>query len=472
MWNIKIIIRGNPLHVSELFKINKTQSSLNFVDVDITNDIKLFISPQAIRSLPTDWGEACARCIGTFFNEVIHSVKKGDTKRASFLLGRLKGPNETHLGLSKGKSQGRALGPKSIEHITRALMVSKAAKSGLIRDLEDTVLFIHGISIDTISDMVTNIIRGHLIHFTQEECIANNIPLTDGVASGPFWDPDKLAWTEIYTRLPIADDSKLLLVPKDIARLDVDYDVASYYRHFIIEDFKSKEINANSSLVHIAKSGKKKNIPDVYISALKEKYGKGTKPEVEEYTIKDPKLLDEYKASRAKTSTPLPHSVIADVTDSPKPDWDTLIHNIVSLDRGKVDAYKYETAVENFLTASLYPSLVRPKRQHRLNDGQKIIDLTFTNFAQEGFFKWLKDNYFAPKIIVEFKNYSVDIKNPEIDQISGRFSDKFGMFGIIICRKIDDREKLLARCKDVLNRKGEFIICFCLLYTSPSPRDS
>ena len=50
--------------------------------------------------------------------------------------------------------------------------------------------------------------------------------------------------------------------------------------------------------------------------------------------------------------------------------------------------------------------------------------------------------------MVECKNYSRDVANPEIDQISGRFSPLRGQFGIIACRSVENMTLLLERCRD------------------------
>ena len=51
-------------------------------------------------------------------------------------------------------------------------------------------------------------------------------------------------------------------------------------------------------------------------------------------------------------------------------------------------------------------------------------------------------------IIVECKNYTKDIKNPELDQMVGRLSVNRGKFGIITCRDIDNKKLFLDRCRD------------------------
>src|SRR5680860_424485 len=41
--------------------------------------------------------------------------------------------------------------------------------------------------------------------------------------------------------------------------------------------------------------------------------------------------------------------------------------------------------------------------------------------AAQGFFRWLVDHHTAARVIVERKNYSREVANPELDQLTGRF---------------------------------------------------
>lgn len=61
-------------------------------------------------------------------------------------------------------------------------------------------------------------------------------------------------------------------------------------------------------------------------------------------------------------------------------------------------------------------------------------------------------------VIVECKNYSNDIANEEIDQLLGRFDQNRGRFGIITCREIDDKERLLERQRDLAKGGQAFIL--------------
>lgn len=50
------------------------------------------------------------------------------------------------------------------------------------------------------------------------------------------------------------------------------------------------------------------------------------------------------------------------------------------------------------------------------------------------------------------------MKNPELDQMIGRFSTRRGKLGIISCRRIDDEDLFISRCIDSYKENGCLII--------------
>jgi hypothetical protein len=66
----------------------------------------------------------------------------------------------------------------------------------------------------------------------------------------------------------------------------------------------------------------------------------------------------------------------------------------------------------------------------------------------------------CPLVIFECKNYASDPVNPELDQMTGRFGAKRVNFGIIVCRKIEDRALMLRRCKDAMLDDRGWILVF------------
>ncbi|MDM7930525.1 hypothetical protein [Tabrizicola sp.] len=445
------------MRVSDYFNLGRSQPTLSFVDVDVLGDTRLFISPRAVRLLPSQWGDECVSLIQSFFSQVLHLIHSGDDETAVGLLEQLREPNETHLGLSQGKSQGRALGVQSARSVWRALSKSEAAKSGLLVDLEDTVLMIDGISVDVVSDMVTNIIRGPLIQYTQEASGQYGIPLTEGVASGPLWDAKTRSWQELFVSLPLVDGEKLLLVPKEIVRQDMDYDVDKYYRHFILEHLRQQELASNSELVHVIKSGKNKGKQKVYIKDLKEKYGTG-KAAVVEQTLANPGLLQAYREELKNPSRPLTHATIADIEGTDQPDWDSLLADVINVRSGPRDAHAYENAIESLLSALMYPALAHPRVQHELHDGRKRVDITYSNMGHSGFFHWLAQHYSCAHIFFECKNYTYELDNPVLDQLSGRFSPSRGQVGFIVCRQLEKLDRFSARCRDTAKDQRGYVM--------------
>jgi hypothetical protein len=57
----------------------------------------------------------------------------------------------------------------------------------------------------------------------------------------------------------------------------------------------------------------------------------------------------------------------------------------------------------------------------------------------------------AISIPFECKNYSKDVANPEFDQLTSRFGHQRGFFGIMLCRTLNGRERIVAASRDAAN---------------------
>lgn len=447
-----------PQRVSTIYNLKRTQATLDFVDVDINTDTRLFISPRAFSLLHSEWSDACISLIQNFFGTVLKAIRDADDAKAEALLRELREPNETHLGMSTGPSRGRALGELSAHDVWAALSQSQAAKSGLISDLEDTVLLIEGVGVDIISDITTNIIRSQLISYTQEQCLQLKIPLQEGLESGPMWDPHNLRWYSEAVALPLTARGKLLLVPKAIVRRTSAFDLQEYYRHYMLEFLIEEEKKIGSSLVYTIKSGKNKGKSRVNKTDLIEIHG-GDKKAAIEQSIKHPHVFQKYKEAKCNEEfLPLSHGEISSVERASPPDWDALLDAVRSLETGPTDASKYERAIESLLTALFYNDLVHPNYQAAIHDDRKRIDIRYTNAGLRGFFGWLSKHHPSQYVFVECKNYGKEVANPELDQLAGRFSPSRGQVGLLVCRKFNDKERFLARCRDTAKDHRGFII--------------
>jgi hypothetical protein len=282
------------VRVSEYFNLGKTQPYLDFVDIRLDTDIEVFVDPTALKSLKSKWGQECSSLVQHYFEAVLRKIAAGDDEAAQLLVSSLRERNEFHLGYSAGKSQGHGFGSKSAESVWGALSKSQAAKSGLLKDLEDTCLLIEGIGRDMISDAVCNIIRGPLIRYTQDMCRYYGIPLTPGVASGPVWNPRNESWESALVDLPMTDEGKVILVPKLMVRHRLSYEYNEYYTHYLLPEMQYAELAAGTGLVELLQDGRQR----VTKKALREKYG-SDKLAVLKQTLKHPHVLDEYREEKA-----------------------------------------------------------------------------------------------------------------------------------------------------------------------------
>lgn len=431
------------MRVSDCFHLPGKQPTLDFVDVDIETDARLFIDPRALMLLPTAWGQECTELVRRFFELVIREIRNENHESAQRLLAGLSEPNETHLGLSAGRSQGRAVGPAKAEDIWRALSKSEAVRTGLIEKIEDTLLLVPGIGPDIISDMATNVIREPLVRYTQSAARIYGIPLTPDVWPGNLWNPSTGRWEAAYRALPMVGHSeKLLLVPKSIVRRRLQYDAGEYYNNYILPVIQEEELTANSGLVQLLKNGNRR----VTKKDARRKIGFG-KEVIVEQTIRHPEVLDKYRSDHRMPNPPLDHLDLAKDFSTDLPDYRALLSRVRAAEPGRDEASEYEKAILALFTALFYPALSDPTPQARIEGGQKIVDITFVNLVTAGFFKFLPAHIQCPQIIVECKNYNETPGNPEVDQLAGRFAPQRGRFGLLVCRNMQNRSALIERCR-------------------------
>jgi len=449
------------MRISEHFGLNLSQGALDFIDVELEGDTRAFVEPRAIRRIESEWAEGCVGLLQNFFTNVLAAVRNDDRDRGLDLLEGLREPNETHLGLSRDQPRGSGLGPGLVDRVWERMRQSEAAKTGLLKDLEDTALVIHGIDVDRISDVTTNIIRRPLIDYTQEMAEHYGIP-TDQVGTGHTWNPETGSWNpEEYGHLPMTPVGPLILVPKVIVRTRLDFNPGEYFRGYILEALQNRELSAGTNLVHTLKSGEKR----VYKKDVKKKYFDKTqtiKSANEETTLEEPGLLEQYRKDKSKheyRDPPLSHDQLEDLTGAPAPDWDVLLNAVIEISPGGAGAADYHRAVEKFLTAMFYPSLSGPRIESEIHQGRKRVDIRYTNNGIGGFFGWAQKNYKPqPYCFVECKNYKGDLKNDALDQISGRFSEKRGTFGLLLCRSFKDKALFINRCRDTAADGRGFVI--------------
>lgn len=446
------------MRFSEIFELGLEQPQLDFVDITPSRDTPLFIDPFAISLKEDAWSERCHQHITHFFHTALEHIRAGRDAQAKALLNGLSEPNETCLGLSRGAPAGRGVAGKQALDLYDSLAASQAAQSGLLEELAECDLFVPGIASDKISDITTNIIRRLLIEYTQEQCALHGIALNGDYPSGRFWDINTGAWRQEYVRQPVVAQKRLILVPKYTVRRNMALDSQEFYSQHILNFIQGEEMARGSSLVRVLASGQHR--PPTK-KALKERFP-FSKEFLATFSEANPQVLQQYKHLYAELEGargPLRHQDFDDQFDE-SAFAQALAAALPTIPAGSDDATRYHKFIMGALEFIFWPNLIYPVKEQEIHQGRKRIDIVYTNAAQSGLF-WrahTAHNVASRLIMVECKNYSKDVANPEIDQLANRFSVNRGHLGMLLYRTVNDYGRLCARCRDTAQDGRGFML--------------
>lgn len=448
------------MKISEKMGLKKSQLELDFFDYDIDRDTYAFLDPYYIAKKEDDFLMTCNEYIETFFDRFLYLLHN-DEDKAYDLFSHLGEVNEICLGMSQETPQGRGVGRLDATKIFRAIKESEAFQIGVAQRLEDVRVFVQGVDKDKTSDMVANIIKYPLIEYTQEQCRLFGVETTS-IEAGYWWNKDE--WVRGHKNMLVIDGKPYLLFPKNLITKSSRYSSDEYFRMYILEWLKQKHLAEDSELVHKsynrdgsirnARVFKKEVEADIKLREMinKDWLARFTKQNPDVFSRFKQETID--KISNVE-NLPVTKEELSEIID-------TLINELKSIPAGAMGATRYHHLMSGILELLFYPYVSHPRIEEEIHDGRKRIDIVFSNTAETGFFFLLGTTYNVPCswIMVECKNYSKDITNPELDQMAGRFSARKGQFGIICCRSLENKELFLQRERDtVKDGRGYIIHC-------------
>jgi len=441
--------------ISKLFGLNKSQYELDFVDIDPNVDTPLFLDPYYISKCDFPFAINAHNTIRSYFEFLLALLRGNKLKQAEEVFSHLGETNDICMGMSQGRPRGHGMGPEDTAAIFKELQKSRAIHSGVMEDIEDFRIFVPNVDRDKVSDMTANIIKWHLIEYTKEQCVLHGIPLLASVPSGMYWDSQRKVWNNQYTERLVIDERPILLVPKRIVSFTDKYTSGEYRQHFVLNFLQNENLRLQTSLVRKYKNGEeyvtKKSVVDHEEIIDKEYLAK--------FTEQHPEVFADFKLRTSKKLSHLDGAVL-DNLDA-KSICEHLMSKLTSIPPGTANASNYHNLIVGILELLLYPNLSSPKKEREIHEGRKRIDITFNNSAETGFFFTLPNNNISlpcPFIFVECKNYAGEVANPELDQLSGRFSNRRGKVGILTCRTLDENDAFIKRCADTFEDDRGLII--------------
>jgi hypothetical protein len=222
----------------------------------------------------------------------------------------------------------------------------------------------------------------------------------------------------------------------------------------MIEFLAEEYLIATSSLVHTLKDGRRR----VFKKDIKERHP-FRKDDLADFVREHPEVLEEYKKLKGAQG-PLTMSELDEDFDEPA--LATALERVLTgIAPGAANASKYHHLMVGFLSFLFFPGLIEPIKEREIHEGRKRIDIKFTNSGAGVFFERVLKavQTRAVSVSIECKNYSADPTNPELDQLSGRFSHTRGFLGFLCCRTLQDKTTMKQRCRDTaMDGRGYIIV--------------
>lgn len=287
------------MNFSQYYNLKKGHNNLDFFDIDLYKDNKIFIDPSLIDTSTSNWCRECSFIINSFFDTVLECYKKNDTNKLFQILNCGHEPNETKFGMSSGKPMGKGTSSKGLFDIFKDILNRNLLNNNLIKKPMDLCVFVHNFAEDRMSDLITNILRRKLNDFTISQCKFYNIKLSiKPINIGKSWNPVSKKWNDTIVNTLLLYNSPIILVPKKIVRQRYIYSAGEYLNKKILEHRQNYHVKNRTALSQIKfskKRGEYISPPSKKTIREKEIYGIKEKNYITNYTLKYPNLITEFR---------------------------------------------------------------------------------------------------------------------------------------------------------------------------------
>ena len=235
------------IHASEVLHLhNTTHADIDFVDVTMFPDTKLFIDPCLIACDRSSWAIQANKTIESYF-DCFYSLYRDGASDASKLelFEHAHEINATRLGYGNGRN-GKAKTPEGM--LMTFKHIPDLMKKGInLATASDLPLFIKKFAEDCLSDMLTNILVKELMEFTLQQCEKNHVTTVSTQTGLFYWDIDTRSWKKYTGSCLMYEGRLLLLVPKSIVRKRYYFSADQFFSRVILSRMQEQSERRDSN---------------------------------------------------------------------------------------------------------------------------------------------------------------------------------------------------------------------------------
>jgi hypothetical protein len=406
---------SSPLNRSDPLIAGVSQYDVDFVIPRLGIDLPLGIDPFLMFKSRDEEFRRLHRLLTDHFNSGVDAVRKGRFDLADVIFDF---PEVSAIGLGYTKSgkRGSGLGGQLRDLIIETLKASPGLQERGVLHVEEMQLLAAGIGPDRVSDISANILKGHLVEYTQRQAELWGVPIKKGVPLSHMYDEASQSWIDLYVDLPTSplDESPVLFVPRRIVRALpwINYD------DFLQRDFRAyMEARRASSKT----SG---GIGPIARSA---------KIDVANTARLDISIVDRYVKNREQSSADARPSMEY-IDEQAELRAAALTERLQRMPSGREHATAFQYLVLEILNFLFAPELVDGKPEVATIEGTERRDIIFTNESDEAFWDYVRSAHDGLLLMFEVKN-TEGLGMPAIAQTSTYLGSRLGRLGFIITRK-------------------------------------
>ncbi|MFI2486867.1 hypothetical protein ACH47X_08155 [Promicromonospora kroppenstedtii] len=126
---------------------------------------------------------------------------------------------------------------------------------------------------------------------------------------------------------------------------------------------------------------------------------------------------------------------------------------------GRTHWSRYQRFVTDTLSRALCPPLDTPLTEFSNTSGINRRDIIFRNYAESGFWSFLRNHYEAHYIVVDAKNYQDGIEKNDVLQVANYLSPHgAGLFGMIVTREGQKQSSELTRMEQWVGHRKMILV--------------